>query len=106
MNLLSFLQKGFEMIHKKQKLKFGDRVLVKTGFYEGETAILTYLCPESGCFCGFIEGDGTEQLHYFYEEQLEVLERGFYFPSEDEEGEEALTQKNGEGFTPNLVPLR
>ena len=72
------------MIQRKQKLRFGDRVLVKSGFYEGETAILTYLCPESGCFCGYIDGDGTEHLHYFYAEELEILDRGYYFDVDDD----------------------
>ena len=94
------------MIHKKQKIKFGDRVLLKSGFYEGETAILTYLCPESGCFCGFIEGDGTEQLHYFYAEELEVLERGFYITGTDVEcAEEDYSDFQHKPNGTNLVPI-
>lgn len=85
------------MIQIKKRLKFGDLVRIKSGFYEGETAILTYLCPESGCLCGYIQNDGTDQLHYFYEQELEVIDRGYYFESEDESNEEEQR--------PNLVSL-
>lgn len=85
--VVSFQSKGYDTM--KEKKIFGDKVRVISGFYEGQTAILTYYCPETGCLCGFIEGDGTEQLHYFFEEQLEVIDRGYFFPYdtcfEDEE---------------------
>lgn len=78
---------------------------MKSGFYEGETAILTYLCPESGCFCGYIDGDGTEQLHYFYGEELEVLDRGYYFDVEDEDDEGYVDENEAAPYKPSLVPM-
>lgn len=82
------------MQNRREVFKFGDRVLVEKGFYEGQTAILTYICPETACLCGYVEGDGSDQLHYFYPEELKVLDRGYYLsrdeeePVEESEGEE------------------
>ncbi len=84
------------MLKEKQQIKFGDKVRVISGFYEGQVAILTYFCPETGCLCGYIDGDGTEQLHYFFEDQLEVLDRGYFFPFDSgfEEEEDDLVDEH------------
>ena len=89
--------------HIKMTLKFGDLVRITSGFYQGETAILTYLCPESGCYCGYIEGDGTNQLHYFYAEELEILDRGFYFSQEETEEDDEVEEV--ENYKPSLIPM-
>ena len=91
------------MMQRKEKIRFGDRVRIKSGFYENEKAILTYLCPESGCFCGYIEGDGTDSLHYFYGEELEVIGHGFYFSGDDEE--DGYEEPDQVSSKPNLVSL-
>ena len=82
---------------------YGDLVLIKEGFYKEQRAILTYMCPESGHLAGYIENDGTEALHYFYEGQLELIEQGFYLteprfcePEEDEDEDEDEEEEEDE----------
>ncbi|NRA66697.1 MAG: hypothetical protein HRU19_19575 [Pseudobacteriovorax sp.] len=92
------------MLGIKQDFKFGDKVFVKSGFYQGQTAILTYFCPETGCLCGHIEGDGTDQLHYFYEDQLDFRDRGYFFGGDADEMEENAQVEPS--FVPKIVPGR
>ena len=93
------------MLKEKPKIKFGDKVKIVSGFYEGQTAVLTYFCPETGCLCGYIDGDGTEQMHYFYEDQLELVDRGYFFPYSDlEEVEEEIDEAASPAKLYRLTP--
>ena len=70
------------------EFNFGDLVSITSGFYKGQKAILTWCCPETGRLCGFIDGDGTEDLHHFFDGQLTLVDKGYYFSCEVGEDDE------------------